>query len=84
MYISRDIHVLPVPQISVVSVNEFTPVFSPFTHTAAYYFHVSEDTTPGTSVALVTASDQDSGDDGVLQFSVITTGASFSADVDTG
>ncbi|XP_028399940.1 protocadherin Fat 4-like isoform X2 [Dendronephthya gigantea] len=67
--------------ISLIDVNDNSPVFSPVT---GYSVEVAENSANGTSVLNVSASDLDSGAYGQITFSLITTSVPFSVDQNTG
>ncbi|XP_005094419.1 cadherin-23 [Aplysia californica] len=66
-------------QISITPVNEFDPVFE-----GTFAFDVLENSIPGTSVHEAQVSDQDSGVDGEILYTVVTPGVPFSVDSETG
>ena len=67
--------------ISVINFNEFGPVFNQ----TRYLFSVSESTPPGTPIGELFAVDQDTGEEGVIVYSLVDdTQAVFTLDSDTG
>ena len=65
-------------------VNDYSPVFDPVN--GSYTATISEDASVGTSVATVTATDQDSGSQGQVSFSIAAgnTGNKFTINATTG